>query len=276
VIAQFNCALCPSVTGELCARYRPSVNRKHRLNQILTVIAARGSVAVPELADEFGISLATVRRDLESLERQRLVSRTRGGATTHAAFHDLPLSFKTAQDLTEKRRIAHRALEFLDGARVIGLTGGTTTTEFAGLLQDREGLTVVTNALNVATDLLSNPRMRVLAAGGEVRSSSQEAVGPSAEAFLSEYNLDVAFVGVDGVDARAGCTNFDPVGARVNTVLLERAQRTVVLADASKVGRIALARVCSMARVDVLITDDRLDEPAAREIAAQGCRVIRA
>ena len=93
---------------------------------------------------------------------------------------------------------------------------------------------------------------------------------------MSEYNLDVAFVGVDGVDARAGCTNFDPVGARVNTVLLERAQRTVVLADASKVGRIALARVCSMARVDVLVTDDRLDEPAAREIAAQGCRVIRA
>jgi DeoR family transcriptional regulator of aga operon len=252
------------------------VTRKHRLNQILTVIAARGSVDVPELATEFGVSLATVRRDLETLERQRLVSRTRGGATTHAAFNDLPLSFKTAQDLTEKRRIAQRALEFLNGARVIGLTGGTTTTEFARLLQEREGLTVVTNALNVATDLLANPRLRVFAAGGEVRSSSQEAVGPSAEAFLSEYNLDVAFVGVDGVDARAGCTNFDPVGARVNTVLLERAQRTVVLADASKVGRIALAPVCSMARVDVLITDARLDERDAERISAEGCTVIRA
>lgn len=252
------------------------MDRKHRLNQILTLIAAQGSVGVPELADEFDVSLATVRRDLEVLEGQRLVSRTRGGATTHAAFNDLPLSFKTAQDLPEKQRIARRALDFLDGARVIGLTGGTTTTEFARLLLEREGLTVVTNALNVATDLLSNPRLRVFAAGGEVRASSQEAVGPSAEAFLSEYNLDVAFVGVDGVDARAGCTNFDPVGARVNTVLLERAQRTVVLADASKVGRIALARVCSMSRVDVLITDERLTEREAERIATEGCRVIRA
>ena len=137
-------------------------------------------------------------------------------------------------------------------------------------------MTVVTNALNVATDLLSNPRLRVFAAGGEVRASSQEAVGPSAEAFLSEYNLDVAFVGVDGVDARAGCTNFDPVGARVNTVLLERAQRTVVLADASKIGRIALARVCTMSRVDVLITDERISDREAERIEREGCKVIRA
>src|SRR3954447_26953039 len=252
------------------------MDRKHRLNQILTLIAARGSVAVPELADEFDVSLATVRRDLEVLEGQRLVSRTRGGATTHAAFNDLPLSFKTAQDLTEKRRIAQRALDFLDGARVIGLTGGTTTTEFARLLQEREGLTVVTNALNVATDLLTNPRVRVLAAGGQGRASIQGAFAPSAEAFLSESTLDVAFVGVDGVDARAGCTNFDPVGARGNTVLLERAQRTVVLADASKVGRIALARVCSMSRVDVLVTDERLPERDAERIAGEGCHVIRA
>ena len=69
------------------------MDRKHRLNQILTLIAAQGSVGVPELADEFDVSLATVRRDLEVLEGQRLVSRTRGGATTHAAFNDLPLSF---------------------------------------------------------------------------------------------------------------------------------------------------------------------------------------
>jgi DeoR family transcriptional regulator of aga operon len=256
------------------------VSRKHRLNQIMSLTVARGSVDVHELADEFGVSLATVRRDLEVLERQRLVSRTRGGATTHAAFNDLPLSFKTAQDLPEKRRIAERALEFLGGARVIGMTGGTTTTEFARVLLKRdglrEGLTVVTNALNVASDLLPNPRLRVFAAGGEIRSSSQEAVGPSAEAFLAEYNLDVAFVGVDGVDTRAGCTNYDPVGARVNAVLIERAQRTVVLADASKVGRVALAPVCSMSKVHVLITDDRLSEAEADRISALGCRVIRA
>src|SRR5450759_1392200 len=177
--------------------------RKQRLNQIVSTIVERGTADVVTLAEQFAVSQATIRRDLEVLEKQRLVSRTHGGATTHAAFNDVPLGFKTAQDLTEKRQIARQALEFLDGARVIDMTGGTTVTEFARLLLDRDGLTVVTNALNIASDLVANPGLRVFAAGGEVRSSSHESVGPNAEAFLSGYNIAVAFLGVDGVDADA-------------------------------------------------------------------------
>src|SRR5664280_3456322 len=116
--------------------------RKQRLNQIVSTIVERGTVDVVTLADQFAVSQATIRRDLEVLEKQRLVSRTHGGATTHAAFNDMPLSYKTAQDLTEKRRIAHQALEFLGGARVIGMTGGTTMTEFARLLLHRDRLTL--------------------------------------------------------------------------------------------------------------------------------------
>lgn len=258
-------------TGPL---YGPVVQRAQRLNQMVSGIVERGSADVPGLAEHFGVSLATVRRDLGVLQEQRLISRTRGGAQPHSDFNDLPLSFKSAQDLAEKRAIARAALAQLEGARVIGLTGGTTLVEFARLLLGHRGLTVVTNALNVATELLVNPHLRVLVAGGEVRSSSQEAVGPSAEAFLSAYNLDVAFVGVDGVDARAGCTDYDPVGARVNGVLVDRARHAVVLADASKVGRVALAPICPMARVDVLVTDDRLDEDRADGIRAEGCQVV--
>jgi DeoR family transcriptional regulator of aga operon len=191
----------------------------------------------------------------------------------HAAFNDLPLSYKTAQDLAEKRKIAHEARRQLTGARVIGMTGGTTVTEFARLLLEHEGLTVVTNALNVALHLVDNPRLRVFAAGGEIRSSSQEAVGHSAEGFLAEYNLDVAVVGVDGVDAAAGCTNYDPAGARANAVLHRRARRTIVLADATKIGRVALAQVCAMSEVDMLITDDRADRERIERIRAQGCAV---
>ncbi|WP_027943892.1 DeoR/GlpR family DNA-binding transcription regulator [Amycolatopsis taiwanensis] len=249
------------------------MRRTQRLNQILSTVVAHGSMEVPELAEQFAVSHATIRRDLELLEQQRLVSRTRGGATIHAAFNDLPLSYKTTQDLAEKRRIAHEARKHLAGARVIGMTGGTTVTEFARLLLDHEGLTVVTNALNVAVHLLDNPRLRVFAAGGDIRSSSQEAVGHSAEAFLSEYNLDVAFVGVDGVDAVAGCTNYDPAGARVNAVMRGRARRTIVLADATKIGRVALAQVCAMPDADMLITDGRADGDQVDRIRARGCEV---
>src|SRR6476469_10052973 len=250
-----------------------AMRRNQRLNQILSTVVAHGSLEVPELAEMFDVSHATIRRDLELLEQQRLVSRTRGGATIHAAFNDLPLSYKTTQDLTEKRKIAHEARKHLAGARVIGVTGGTTVTEFAGLLLEHEGLTVVTNALNVALHLLDNPRLRVFSAGGEILSSSQEAVGHSAETFLSESNLDVAFGGVDGVDAEAGCTNYDPAGSRANGVMRRRARRTIVLADATKIGRVALARVCEMGEVDLLITDDRADEAKIGAIRALGCEV---
>ena len=250
------------------------MQRKKRLNQMVTAIVENTSLDVRALSEKFGVSPATVRRDLELLEQQRLVRRTHGGATTHAAFHDLPLSYKTAQDLPEKRRIAERAMGYLEQARVIGMTGGTTVSEFAALLSGSEGLTVITNALDIAAELATNPRLRVLSAGGEIRGSSKEAVGPSAEAFLAGYNLDMAFLGVDGVDAEAGCTNYDPVGARVNAVLRRRAKVSAVLADATKISRVALAPVCAMSEVDLLITDSRADKDVVAAIRQQGCEVV--
>lgn len=242
----------------------------------MATVVDHDSMKVPALAELFQVSEATIRRDLELLEQQQLVSRTRGGATRHAAFNDLPFGYKTSQDTAEKQRIAEVGLRFLADARVIGLTGGTTIWQFAQQLAGRPGLTVVTNALNIASSLVEKGGIRVFAAGGEVRSSSQETVGPSAELFLADYNIDVSFVGVDGVDARAGCTNYDPEGARVNAAMSRRSRATVVLADATKIGRTALASVCSLERVDVLITDARAPGSAVSAIEQAGCRVIRA
>jgi len=252
------------------------VQRKQRLNQIVSAVVEHVQLDVGALAERFEVSEATIRRDLQLLERQQLVSRTHGGASTHVAFNDLPLGYKASQESVEKRRIAHAALSFLDGARVIGMTGGTTVFEFARLLPGRTGLTAVTNALNVASSLVSSPGVRVFAAGGEVRASSQETVGPSAEAFLADYHIDVSFIGVDAVDPIAGFTNYDPVGARVNGVMCGRSRMTVVLADATKLGRTALAGVRSIREVDVLVTDDRAPGAMVEEIERQGCRVVLA
>ena len=252
-----------------------SVPRKQRLNQIVSAVIEAGSLDVGALADRFDVSEATIRRDLELLENQRLVTRTRGGAATNVAFNDLPLGYKTAQDLAEKRRIAAHALTYLDGARVVGMTGGTTLTEFARGLMNRDSLMIVTNALNIATTLVANPGLRVLVAGGEARSSSLETIGAAAEAFFDAYNVDVAFLGVDGVDPIAGCTNYDPVGARVNRALQQRARLTVVLADATKISRVALAQVCPLSEVDVLVTDTRVSDELVAQIRELGCEVVR-
>ncbi len=250
------------------------MSRRGRLNDIVSAIVETGGTDVEVLAARFGVSEATIRRDLKLLEQQRLVTRQRGAAVPNAAFHDMPLSFKTTHNLAEKRRIAATAVDYLAGVRVLGFTGGTTVSEFAVHLLDRDGLTVVTNALNIASNLLANPALRVFVAGGEARSSSQETVGPTAEAFFSDYNLDVAFLGVDGVDAGAGCTTYDPVGARVNKMLHLRANKTVILADATKIGRVALMPVCTLSAVDVLITDKRAPKDAVARIQEQGCEVV--
>lgn len=250
------------------------MNRRGRLNDILSAIVDDGGADVEQLASRFGVSEATVRRDLQLLEEQRLVTRRRGSAVPNPAFHDVPLNLKTTQNLAEKRRIAIAALEYLSGVRVLGLTGGTTTSEFAAQLVRRDGLTVVTNAVNIASNLLANPGLRVLVAGGEARNSSQETIGPVAEAFIGDYNIDVAFLGIDGVDATGGCTTYDTVGARVNRVLHQRATKTVILADATKIGRVALTPVCALSQVQVLITDERAPRDAVARIEMQGCSVV--
>ncbi|WP_098407112.1 DeoR/GlpR family DNA-binding transcription regulator [Paramicrobacterium agarici] len=246
------------------------------MKQIVSTVLVKNSMEVHELARHFDVSEATIRRDLELLEQQQLLSRTHGGATRHIAFNDVPLGYKTCEDSEEKKRIARAALAYANDARVVGFTGGTTIGEFAPLLSNRDGLTVVTNALNIAIRLTENPRMRVFTVGGEVRSSSQEAVGPSAETFLLDYHIDVSFIGVDGVDGSTGCTNYDQVGAKVNSTMMKQSRKTVVLADATKIGRIALASLCPMNAVSVLITDTRAPDSAVESIEAHGCTVIRA
>jgi DeoR family transcriptional regulator of aga operon len=240
---------------------------------IIATVVENGSATVESLAHEFDVSAATVRRDLEVLEEQQVISRTRGGATTHIAFNDVPLSLKVTQNLAEKSRIARAAFDMIGDALVVGMTGGTTIFELARLMSRRRGITVVTNALNVAGAVVNNPGLRVFIAGGQVRSSSQETVGPTAEQALSEYNIDISFIGVDGVDVGAGCTNYDPIGARVNAAMHARSHTTAVLADATKLGRVTLATVCRLADVDVLITDRRAPRPLVRQIEAQGCAV---
>jgi DeoR family transcriptional regulator, aga operon transcriptional repressor len=251
-----------------------AVQRARRLNEIVAIVTDQGGVRVVDLATALNVSEPTIRRDLEYLEKHKLIRRTHGGARSHDEFNDVPLRLKTAQDVPEKRRIAREALKYVEGARVIGMTGGTTLTEFAHAYRDIGAASVVTNALDVATELLASPRIRVFLVGGEVRPSSHETVGRAAEASLAAYNIDVALLGVDGIDADAGATAYDPSGAVVNGMLRQRAHRSIVLADATKLARAALARICPIDDVDVLITDQRACPTDLDRIRARGCLVV--
>jgi DeoR family transcriptional regulator, aga operon transcriptional repressor len=248
------------------------VSKTERLGRILELLARDGTVTVPALAGELGVSQATIRRDLQALGEQRLLERSHGGAVAHGTAHELPVRYRTGRS-EEKRRIARAAADLVTDGAVIALTGGTTTTEVARTLALRQGLTVVTNALNIAVELAVRPDLKLIVTGGVARSASYELVGSLADETLRGLNVDVAFVGVDGVDARRGLTTQNEVEAATNRALMARASSTIVVADASKLGRVALAQIAPIEAADRLITNEGADAEQVARLRAAGLPV---
>jgi DeoR family transcriptional regulator, aga operon transcriptional repressor len=258
--------------SDLPAGRRP--RRQERLDRILGLLSVGGEVTVADLAAQLSVSSASVRRDLELLEQQRLLVRTHGGAVAQAVSYELPLRYRSGRREHQKRLIADEAASRVQGERVtVALTGGTTTTEVARVLSRRDQLTVVTNALNIASELVVRPSVKLLVTGGVAREQSYELCGPIAEASLMGVNLDFAFVGVDGLTQQAGLTTHHEVEAHTNHVMLRQARHVVVVADSTKIGRVAFARICAADEVDELVTDDGADPDEVSRLRDAGLRV---
>ena len=240
------------------------MHQAERLGIILEELSSSGSVAVVDLCERLGVSAATVRRDLEQLEAQRLLTRTHGGAVAQMVSYELPLRYKSARRQEEKRLVGLEAATRVHDGAVIGLTGGTTTTEVARAIADRR-VTVVTNALNIAGELAIRPNIKLVVTGGVARSESYELVGPIADEMLAGLHLDLAFIGTDGLTAATGLTTHHEIEAHTDRTLMRRAAKVVVVADGSKLGRVAFARICGIDEVHELITDADAD---ANELAA--------
>jgi DeoR family transcriptional regulator, aga operon transcriptional repressor len=244
-----------------------------RLGRILEQLSSSGSVAVAELSGELGVSSATVRRDLALLEDQRLLARAHGGAVALGVLYELPLRYRSTRFHDEKGRIAQTAIERVPEGVAVGMTGGTTTTEVARRLSDRSRLTVVTNSLNIASELAVRPNLKLVVTGGVARAESYELVGPFAEAALAALNLDIAIVGVDGISVEAGLTTHHEVEAHTNRAMILRARTVIVVADSSKVGQVAFARICGSEHVDELISDTAADPAAVSALRDAGVEV---
>ncbi len=241
-----------------------------RMSAILERLAADGSVDVGSLARGMGVSAATVRRDLQRLEAQHLLSRTHGGAVAADVSYELPLRYRTTRHHAEKRRIAaEAATRVLDGMTV-GFTGGTTTTQVAREIVGRRNLTVVTNALNIAAELAIRGDLKLVVTGGTVRPESYELVGPLAERSLRQMHLDLAFVGADGIDVGQGLTTHHEIEAQTDRTLMEQADRAIVVADASKLGHVAFASIASLSDIDELITGGAAGAPNVRRLTDAG------
>lgn len=254
---------------------RSTVGKAARWEVVLARLATHGDVDVLELADEIGCSGSTVRRDLRELEAKRLLSRVYGGAVTTGALYELPLDRRSGQRRQEKRLIAVEAVRRIEPGMVIGITGGTTCAAMIHELMGRNiaDVTVVTNSLAIAQDVARHKEYRLVVTGGFVRPASMELVGPLPELMIPTINLNLAFLGVDGISPEAGLTIHSDLEARTNELLMRRAARHIVLADHVKVGQAVFARICACRDVHELITDDGADRDVLAELRVEGITV---
>ena len=253
--------------------YARPVLRSDRHARILEHVSAQGSADVQQLAVLLGVSQATVRRDLGQLSDQRLLERTHGGAVLGSLSIEVPLQHRVDQRSPQKQAIAQAAADLVPAGAVVGLTGGSTTTEVARLLADRGPVTIVTNAVNIAAALVLRPTVTLIVVGGTARSESYELVGPIAEKTLADHHTDIAFLGVDGISAAHGCTTHDQLEAATDRAFAGHSSRTVVVADHTKIGRATFAKICPTAGVHTLVTDVGAPGAELDAIAAVGVQV---
>jgi DeoR family transcriptional regulator of aga operon len=266
-------------------RKEAPVSRYRRWNELLELLATRGSLQVEDAAKALGVSAATVRRDFDELAGQQMLTRIRGGAVAQGVSYDLPLRYKSERHPSEKRRIAAVAAGLVKAGQIAGLNGGTTTTEVARALGMRPdlasgvplpALTIVTNALNIAYELAVRQHIKIVVTGGVARPQSYELTGPLAGGVLEQVTLDIAILGVDGIDAAAGATTHHEGEASTGRLLARQASQVVVVADSSKVGRRTFARIFTAREVDVLVTDAGIAAEDRARLEDEGVEVVLA
>lgn len=247
-----------------------------RRRKIAEIVAARGTVRVGQLGKLFGVSEVTIRNDLERLARDGVLVRDHGGAIART-YTSLSAAFdqRALLNADAKQRIGQEAAAMVRAGEIVVLDAGTTLTEMAKRLPNLSPLTVITNALNVATQVGSLPGVHVMLAGGSLSSETISTVGPLAERDLRDLFADKVFLGTHAFELETGLSDVSIEIARVKAAMVSAAKRVILLADSSKFPKRAVARVVPLSDIHVLITDTGFPEEAAGQLAARGIEVRR-
>ena len=246
-----------------------------RRARIAELVNKRGYVRVSELAETFDVSAVTIRNDLDSLSQQRLLVRKRGGAVadTHTSL-TIAFDHRASLQQEEKRRIAQAAAELVEPGDTIIMDAGSTLMELAHALAHVSPLTVVTNALNVAIKMGSYPNVHVLLVGGSLNTETICTIGPNAIRDLSELVLHKVFLGVHAVRPSSGLTDTSIEIAQIKQAMIRSGRQIILLADSSKWGQVAFAKVAPLSAVDIFVTDSSLPESAREVLQRQGIELI--
>lgn len=252
------------------------MDAKTRRDRIEQRVRADREVAYAELAAEFDVSEMTIRRDVEALETLGVVRRVVGGAIALKGKDSEP-SFETrvADAAEEKRHIADAVADLIGSSETLILDSGSTALAVAKSLKGRAlGLTVVTPSLLVALELISEPATNVVLTGGQLRPGELSLIGPATEDTLRGYNCDTFVMGVAGIDADRGISDYHQGESQVKRAASQRADRVIVAADKSKLGRVTFVSIAPLTAIDTIVTDGPSDHPALVAARVAGVEVI--
>lgn len=252
-----------------------SVQAPERHQLILRQLELDGRVSVSELSGRAGVSEMTIRRDLEALEQTGALSRVHGGAVpAQSRSYEPPFALRVTQNVEAKRRIGKAAATLLHDGETAILDAGTTTLEIARALRGRRNLRILALSLHIADLLADEPGLTVMVAGGIARPGERSLIGSLAERAFEDLSFDTLFLTVGGVDLRHGLSEYNLDDAAVKRAAFASSRRRIAVADASKLGKAAFARIAAIEELDVLVTDSDASPPFLDAIRSTGVEVV--
>ena len=246
-----------------------------RQKQILSLLSQQGRLSVAEIVSEFSISEATARRDLETLASQGKAQRVHGGVIAlEQAPPELPILQRESEQADEKIRIGLAAAGLVADHETVFLGSGTTVLEIARNLRDHRDLTVITNSLPVLNMLAGRKEITVVSLGGMLRESELSFIGHITEQALSEVRVDKVFMGTRGVSLEHGLTNDYLQETLTDRAILKIGREVVIVADHTKVNRVATVLLAPLSSTHRIVTDAKADKKFVHALKKQGIHVI--
>ncbi len=246
-----------------------------RQKQILSLLERQGRLSVAEIVEQFSISKATARRDLESLASHGKAQRVHGGViSVEQAPPEQPILNRKSEQVDEKTRIGRAAASLVADKETLFLGSGTTVLEVARNLRSRKHLTVITNSLPVLNMLAGLKEITVISLGGMLRESEMSFIGHITEQALKEIRVDRVFIGTRGLSLEHGLTNDYLQETLTDRAILKIGREVIIVADYSKVNRVSTVLLAPLDAVNTLVTDTKVDKKFVQELKKQGINVI--
>jgi len=248
--------------------------QEKRLETILEQLKENRSARIADLSRKLGVTRETIRKDLYDLERQGLIKKVHGGAILTKTNHEPTYANRSVSNIREKEAIAKRATQLVEDGEALYIDLGTTTKLFAHYLHQKKNITVITNSLLVALELVEHPSAKVIVSGGELRSGELSLSGPVSRKSVEDFFVDKAFIGIGGLALESGYTDYHVAESEIRRLMMKKAKETYALVDYSKFDVTAFTRVAELDEIDVVITDAQAPQSIISQLEEIGVEVI--